>query len=66
MPVALRLRYIRLTKLKSSPPLNFREGQADKTTVVHLEDYKNNTIITSITEPDGTFSKFHGQMKLIS
>jgi len=40
--------------------------EADKTTVVHLEDYKNNTIITSITEPDGTFSKFHGQMKLIS
>jgi hypothetical protein len=40
--------------------------EADKTTVVHLEDYKNNTIITNITEPDGTFSKFQGQMKLIS
>jgi hypothetical protein len=40
--------------------------EADKTTVVHLEDYKNNTIITNITEPDGTFSKFHGQVTLIS
>jgi hypothetical protein len=40
--------------------------ESDKTTVVHLEDYKNNSIITNITEPDGTFSKFHGTMKLIS
>src|SRR5712692_2124890 len=40
--------------------------EADKTTVVHLEDYKQDTIITNITDPDGTFSKFHGQMKLIS
>jgi hypothetical protein len=38
----------------------------DKTTVVHLEDYKQNTIITNITDPDGKFSKFHGQMTLIS
>jgi hypothetical protein len=36
------------------------------TTVVHLEDYRNNTIITNITEPDGTFSTFHGIMTLIS
>jgi hypothetical protein len=36
------------------------------TTVVHLEDYKNNTIITNITEPNGKFSKFHGVMTLIS
>src|SRR5690349_3342876 len=39
--------------------------ESDKTTVVHLEDYKHNTIITNITEPDGTFSKFHGKMELI-
>jgi hypothetical protein len=38
------------------------------TTVVHLEDYKNNTIITSITDPNTkdptkpTFSKYHGTM----
>jgi hypothetical protein len=40
--------------------------ESDKTTVVHLEDYKQNTIITNITDLDGKFSKFHGQMKLIS
>lgn len=40
--------------------------ESDKTTVVHLEDYKLHTIITNITDPDGTFSKFHGTMKLIS
>lgn len=38
------------------------------TTVVHLEDYKNNTIITNITDPNTadptkpTFSKYHGTM----
>jgi hypothetical protein len=37
------------------------------TTVVHLEDYKCNTIITSITDPGPdlthpNFSKFHGTM----
>jgi hypothetical protein len=26
--------------------------ESDKTTVVHLEDYKNSTIITAITGPD--------------
>ncbi|SRR5260370_27432760 len=40
--------------------------ESDKTTVVHLEDYKENTITTNITDPNGTFSKFHGRMKLIS
>lgn len=40
--------------------------EADKTTVVHLEDYRNNTIITNITDADKTFSKFHGTMTLIS
>lgn len=39
--------------------------EADKTTVVHLEDYKQNTIITNITEPDMKFSKYHGRMTLI-
>ena len=38
------------------------------TTVVHLEDYKNNTIITNITDPNKkdptkpSFSKYHGTM----
>ena len=40
--------------------------ESDKTTVVYLEDYKNNTIITNITGPDGTFTKYHGQMTLLS
>ncbi len=40
--------------------------ESDKTTVVHLEDYKNNTIVTNITESDGTFSKFHGRMTLVA
>lgn len=39
--------------------------EADKTTVVHLEDYKDNTIITCITSPNGDFSKFHGTVTLI-
>jgi hypothetical protein len=39
--------------------------EADKTTVVHLEDYAQDTIITNITGPDGSFSKYHGKMKLI-
>src|SRR5713226_930256 len=34
--------------------------EADKTTVVHLEDFKNNTIVTHITEPNLRFSIFHG------
>jgi hypothetical protein len=38
------------------------------TTVVHLEDYKNHTIITCVTDPgpDPTFSKFHGTMTQVS
>jgi hypothetical protein len=41
------------------------------TTVVHLEDYKENTIITNITDPGPdpahpNFSKFHGTMKQTS
>jgi MoaF-like len=40
--------------------------ESDKTTVVHLEDYKEMTIVTNITGSDGSFSKFHGQMTPIS
>lgn len=40
--------------------------EADKTTVVHLEDYKDHTTITNITNPDQSFQKFHGTMTLIS
>jgi hypothetical protein len=34
--------------------------EADKTTVIYLEDYENNTILTNATEPDGKFSNYHG------
>lgn len=40
--------------------------ESDKTTVVHLEDYKDNRIITNITDPDSTFSEYQGSMKQIS
>jgi len=40
--------------------------ESDNTTVVHLEDYKEMTIITNITGSDGSFSKFRGKMTLIS
>jgi hypothetical protein len=40
--------------------------ESDKTTVVHLEDYKENMIITNITNPDDTFEQYHGTMTLIS
>jgi hypothetical protein len=40
--------------------------ESDKTTVVHLEDYKENTIITNITNPDNTFDQYHGTLTLIS
>ena len=41
------------------------------TTVVHLEDYKNNTIITNITSPtpdqdNPEFVKFHGTMTRVA
>jgi hypothetical protein len=32
----------------------------DKTTVVHIEDYANNTVITNITNPNLTFEQHHG------
>jgi hypothetical protein len=34
--------------------------ESDKTTVVHVEDYAKNTIITNITNPDLTFEQHHG------
>jgi hypothetical protein len=40
--------------------------ESDKTTVVHLEDYKCNTIITNITNPDNSFQQFHGTMKQVA
>ncbi|WP_409995231.1 MoaF-related domain-containing protein [Rhizobium leguminosarum] len=40
--------------------------EADKTTVVHLEDYKSNAVVTHITGPDSSFSIFHGTMRQIS
>jgi hypothetical protein len=44
--------------------VTWQEG--DKMTVVHLEDYKNNVIITNITGPDSSFSKFNSRMTLLS
>jgi len=40
--------------------------ESDKTTVVHLEDFKNMTIITNITGPDSSFQSFHGKMTQIA
>ncbi len=34
--------------------------EADKTTVVHVEDYVKRTIVTNITNPDLTFEQYHG------
>lgn len=39
--------------------------EADKSTVVHIENYLDHTIITNITSPELTFSKYHGQMTQI-
>ena len=40
--------------------------EADKTTVVHVEDYAKNTIITNITNPDNSFDQFHGTFTMLS
>lgn len=40
--------------------------EADKTTVVHLEDYKTNTITTHITSADNRFRIYHGTMTQIA
>lgn len=34
--------------------------EADKTTVVHVEDYEARTITTNITSPGGSFSQYKG------
>ncbi len=39
--------------------------ESDKTTVVHLEDYRENRIVTHITSPDGSFDIFQGTMTQI-
>ena len=38
----------------------------DKTTVVHIEDYAKNTIITNITNPDLSFEQHHGTFQQIA
>jgi hypothetical protein len=40
--------------------------ESDKTTVVHLEDYRDNRIITNITDPSSGLSKFEGDMTEIA
>jgi hypothetical protein len=40
--------------------------ESDKTTVVHIEDYKHHTIITNITTPDLAFDQYHGTFTEIS
>ncbi|MER8640187.1 hypothetical protein [Mesorhizobium sp. M1365] len=35
--------------------------EANKTTVVHIEDYAKQTIVTNITNPDLTFEQHHGR-----
>ncbi|MEA2906307.1 MAG: hypothetical protein QOI12_3694 [Alphaproteobacteria bacterium] len=40
--------------------------ESDKTTVVHLEDYRDLKIITHITGPDGSFDIFRGTMSQIA
>ena len=40
--------------------------EADKTTVVHIENYENNTIVTNITNSDLTFDQYHGTFKQLS
>ena len=40
--------------------------ESDKTTVVHIEDYNRQTIVTNITEADLTFDQFHGTFRELS
>jgi hypothetical protein len=40
--------------------------ESDKTTVVHLEDYRFNRIITNITDPTTGLSKFEGDVTQIA
>ena len=43
--------------------VTWQEG--DKTTVVHLEDYRDHRIVTHITSPDGSFDIFDGTFQQI-
>ena len=40
--------------------------ESDKTTVVHIENYNRQTIVTNITEPDLTFDQFHGTFRQLT
>ena len=40
--------------------------ESDKTTVVHIEDYIRQTIVTNITQSDLTFDQFHGTFRQLS
>lgn len=40
--------------------------ESDKSTVVHIEDYNRQTIVTNITGSDLSFSQFHGTFRELS
>jgi hypothetical protein len=40
--------------------------ESDKTTVVHVENYEKNTIVTNIIGSDLKFDQFHGTFKQLS
>jgi hypothetical protein len=37
--------------------------EADKTTVVHIEDFENGIVHTNVTEPNGVFIQHSGTLK---
>lgn len=40
--------------------------ESDKTTVIHIENYIQHTIVTNITNPDLSFNQFHGTFRRLS
>jgi hypothetical protein len=40
--------------------------ETDKSTVVHIEDYNQRTIVTNITQSNLTFDQFHGAFRQLS
>jgi hypothetical protein len=40
--------------------------ESDKSTVVHIEDYIRQTIVTNITHSDLTFDQYHGTFRQLS
>jgi hypothetical protein len=40
--------------------------ESDKSTVVHIEDYIRQTIVTNITQSDLTFDQYHGTFRQLS